>query len=150
MWAWLKRNADAVEAGSAALTAVVAVAALVGVVWQVRAASDIQAQQSARDAYRNHLALAVTVPELAEPKDACALMKGDKAPAYDAYVSHLLYAAEQMLAQSPDWEAQFLHDLEPHRAYLCAYHAEFQTDGALEAMLARFVAEECPATPSCG
>lgn len=150
MWAWLKRNADAVEAGSAALTAGVAVLALVGVVWQVRAASDIQAQQSARDAYRNHLALAVTVPELAEPVDACALMTGKQAPAYDAFVAHLLYAAEQMLDQSPDWETQFRHDLEPHLAYLCTNSAEILTDGALFGLVRRIVAEDCPATPPCG
>ena len=90
------------------------------------------------------------MPDLADPVDACALMKGKQAAAYDAYVSHLLYAAEQMLDQSPDWEAQFLRDLEPHRAYICTYHADFLTDGGLDRLLTRFVAEECPATPSCG
>ena len=149
MLVWLKRNADAVEAGSAALTAVVAVLALVGVVWQVRAASDIQAQQSARDAYRNHLALAVTVPDLAEPADVCAVMTGKQAPAYDAFVSHLLYAAEQMLDQSPEWETQFRRDLEPHLAYLCANSAEILTDGALFDLLARITAEDCPDAPKC-
>lgn len=150
MRVWLKRNADAVEAGSAAVTAIVAVAALVGVVWQVRAASDIQAQQSARDAYRNHLALAVTVPDLAEPADACALMKGKQAPAYDAFVAHLLYAAEQMLDQQPDWETLFRRDLEPHLTYICAYQQDFLTDGALDRLLVRIVAEDCPNAPPCG
>jgi hypothetical protein len=150
MRTWLMRNAEAIEAASAALTAVVAVVALVGVIWQVRAASDIQAQQSARDAYRNHLALAVTVPNLSEPEDACALIEGEQAAAYDAFVSHLLYAAEQMLDQKPDWESTFRQDLEPHLDYLCTYQDDLLTDGELNRVLSDIAAKQCPATPPCG
>ncbi len=150
MRTWMLRNAEVIEAASAALTAVVAVVALVGVIWQVRATSDIQAQQSARDAYRNHLALAVTVPNLAEPDDTCALMAGDQAAAYDAFVSHLLYAAEQMLDQSPDWESTFRQDLEPHLDYICTYQDELLTDGVLNRLLADIAATQCPAMPPCG
>ena len=150
MWTWLKRNADGVEAGSAAVTALVAVLALLGVVWQVRAASEVQAQQSARDAYRNHLALAVTVPELAEPQDACAVMAGEKAPAYDAFVGHLLYAAEQMLEVDPSWKTVFERELQPHAAYICRYQEEFLTFGELDRVMKRFVREHCPTTPPCG
>ena len=133
------------------MTAVVTLVALIGVVWQVAASRDLAALQSARDAYRGHLALAVTVPDLAAPESACALMRdAKKAPAYDAFVSHLLYAAEQMLEQQPDWEALFRRELEPHLVYLCTYQAEFLTEGPLDALLTRMVREECAEVPPCG
>ena len=95
------------------------------------------------------MALAVTVPDLAEPADLCAVMTGKQAPAYDAFVSHLLYAAEQMLDQSPEWEPQLRRDLEPHLIYICAYQQDFLTDGALDRLLVRIVAEDCPDAPKC-
>lgn len=150
MLGWMRREAAVVEAGAALVTAAVALAALVGVIWQVQASRDLAALQSARDAYRGHLALAVTVPDLAAPTDACALMRDPaRAAAYDAYVAHLLYAAEQMLESRPDWEALFRRELEPHLAYLCTYRGEFLTEGPLDALLARMVAAECAALPPC-
>jgi len=68
---WLKRNAGSVEAIAASVTVMVAVAALVGIKWQLDGAEQLQAAQSARDAYRAHLALAATIPDFAAPQDGC-------------------------------------------------------------------------------
>ncbi|MGI3187258.1 hypothetical protein [Nioella aestuarii] len=98
---WFRRNTAVVEAGAAAVTALVAVAALVGVKLQLDAADEIQRAQSARDAYRAPLALAVAHPGLADPPDACALMGSQNGASYAAFVDHLLYSAEQMLTVDP-------------------------------------------------
>ena len=145
---FVKRHAAVIEASAAALTAIVAVLALFGVLYQVRAAATIQAQQSARDAYRNHLALAVTVPDLAEPSDACGIIAGEKAAAYDAFVAHLLYAAEQMLEVDPDWREVFRREIAPHQTYVCSYQGQFLSDGVLDDILAEMAAQ-CPKTPIC-
>ena len=94
---WLSANASVVEAIAALITAAIAVLALVGVKYQLDAAEDLQRAQSARDAYRSHLVLAVNNPKLASPKDACSLSEGEDLAAYSAFVDHLLYSAEQML-----------------------------------------------------
>lgn len=117
---WFSRNTKTIEAASAIVTAVVALAALVGIKVQLDAADTIQRAQSAREAYRSHLALAASMPDFALPADACKLMEGEKAGAYAAFVDHLLYSAEQMLDVEPGWEATFSSALEPHASYLCS------------------------------
>ncbi|MEM1301574.1 MAG: hypothetical protein AAGH17_03245, partial [Pseudomonadota bacterium] len=57
--AWLKRNAEALQAIGALLTAAVAIAALVGVKWQLDAAERISQAQSAREIYRDFVALSL-------------------------------------------------------------------------------------------
>lgn len=64
---WLSRNAPSIEAMAAVVTALVAAAALVGVTVQLDEADRLQKEQSAREAYRAHLALAATLPQFALP-----------------------------------------------------------------------------------
>jgi hypothetical protein len=98
---WLSCHAPSVEAVAATVTALVAVAALIGVKFQLDEADRLQKAQSAREA---HLALAATLPQFAQPGDACQLIQSDQAGAYSAFVDHLLYSAEQMLEVSEGWE----------------------------------------------
>lgn len=146
---WFRRHTAQIEADAAAVTALVALAALVGVKLQLDAADDIQRAQSARDAYRAHLALAVAHPGLADPVDACALMTSDTGAAYAAFVDHLLYSAEQMLTVDPSWESTFAEDLAPHRTYLCSSVASISFDAAMEPFIDRFLAGNCDEVPIC-
>ena len=145
---WLSRHAASIEAVAASVTAVTAILAVAGVVMQLRAADDTARAQSAREAYAAHLALAVANPEFAEPADACALIGSDKGAAYQAYVDHLLYAAEQMLAVESGWGPTFESALLPHAAALCAATPAGDAP-EMAAMLATFRTHACAAAPIC-
>lgn len=146
---WLSRNAEAVEAAAAVATALVALAALFGVGFQLWAADELSREQSARDAYRSHLALAVSHPEFAQPKDSCALATGPNAGGYIAFVDHLLYSAEQKLGVAEGWDNTFLDALEPHANVLCTWRSTIDATPELETMLTRFRAEACASAPPC-
>ncbi len=147
---WLSRNAPQIEACAAVVTALVAVVAIVGVKIQLDAADDLQRAQSARDAYRAHLSLATSHGDLARPANACTLLAGPQGGAYIAFVDHLLYSAEQMLAVSEGWEPTFLDQLEPHIEYLCAADGPRGETEATIRLLTQFRTSECPDTPTCG
>lgn len=146
---WLSRNAESVEAGAAVITALVAVAALVGVKFQLDEADRIQKTQSAREAYRAHLTLAATLPQFSQPTDACGLMASDKAGAYAAFVDQLLYSAEQMLAVSDGWDETFLTQLEAHGAYICYENGPTGETDETKRLLQLFRSERCAAQPAC-
>lgn len=146
---WLSRNASSIEAAAALCTALVAVAALIGVKVQLDEADRMQKEQSAREAYRSHLALAATLPGFAEPGDACALLASDQAGSYAAFVDHLLYSAEQMLAVSEGWEPTFMAQLTSHEDYICSSEAPSGETEETAELLARFKAETCASTTSC-
>ena len=87
---WFNRNAHAIEACAAMLTALVAVAALIGVKVQLDEADRLQREQSAREAYRAHLAMTATLPDFADPQDGCELLASPNGGSYVAFVDHLL------------------------------------------------------------
>jgi len=147
---WLRRNADAVEAAAAVVTALIAVVALVGIKLQLDAADRLQRAQSARDAFRAHLALSVNNPGFTAPDDACALLATAQGPAYSAYVEHLLYAAEQMLSVAEGWDPVFNAHLQPHTAYICQFVTMNDYDTDLAGVLAQFQSDQCPVEPICG
>ena len=146
---WLSANASVVEAIAALITAAIAVLALVGVKYQLDAADDLQRAQSARDAYRSHLVLAVNNPKLASPKDACSLSEGEESAAYSAFVDHLLYSAEQMLEVEPGWETTFSSALEPHAPFLCSPEAPQASSAMLAEFLETFRGDICSKVPAC-
>ena len=146
---WLARHAPAVEALASGVTAIAAVAALIGIQVQLSATDRIQRMQSAREAYRSHLALAVTTPQFAQPKDACQLLDSDQSGAYTSFIDHLLYSAEQMLAVSEGWDETFLEQLNPHRDYFCSTNGPQGDTIETQQLLAKFRAQSCDALPSC-
>lgn len=146
---WLSRHAPGVEAGAAIVTACVAVAALIGVKWQLDEADRLSALQSAREAYRSHLALAVSAPQFAAPRDGCALLASDQAGAYRAFVDHLLYAAEQMLDVEQGWEPTFQAQLEQHGDYICSADAPQGETGKVQAVVQGVRRMSCPARRPC-
>ena len=146
---WLSRHAPAIEAGAAVITAAVAVAALIGVKVQLDETDRLQKEQSAREAYRAHLAIAATLPAYARPQDGCALVQSDQGGAYVAFVDHLLYSAEQMLSVSEGWEPTFLDQLELHHDYICAASGPDGETEETARLLTAFKKSACGATPSC-
>ena len=149
MMAWLRRNAEVIEAAAATVTAIIAVVALVGIKMQLDAADHVQRAQSARDAFRAHLVLSVAHPDFAAPVDGCAMVASPQAPAYWAYVEHLLYAAEQMLDVAEGWESVFSGQLLPHTDYVCQTVTLSEYSPGLAAVLSQFQSDHCPAQPTC-
>ncbi len=116
---WLTRNAAALEAVGAIVTAFAALTALVVIPYQVAQADRIQRDQTAREIYREFLNLTVQKPELAHA-DYCALRDPNQITAYAAYVEYLLYTSEQMIDTSADWRAPMASYLGDHLPYLCS------------------------------
>ncbi|MEZ5912254.1 MAG: hypothetical protein R3D84_08560 [Paracoccaceae bacterium] len=119
MWAWLRRNAEPLEAAGALVTALAALAALVVIPWQIAAADRIGREQTAREIYREFLNLTAQKPELAAA-DYCDLPKDRDRVAYTAYVEYLLYTTEQMVDTDPDWRGPMESYLADHMTYLCS------------------------------
>lgn len=112
MWNWFSKHAQA-------FGALFSAAALAGILFQVYAADQTQRAQSARDIYREFVALTINKPELATFSWSPELAEKDRA-AYEAYVDYLLYTAEQVIAADSNWTKP-MHDwLLDHAAYLCA------------------------------
>lgn len=146
---WLGRNAKQVEAVAASVTALAAVAALIGVSLQLAEADRLAREQSARASYRGHLALAVAHPQLAAPADACLLLNGPQGGSYVAFIEHLMYSAEQTLDVAEGWEASYLEQLAPHAPYLCAADGPIGETEAVARLLARFRAASCAEVTPC-
>ncbi len=122
---WLARHSPALQALGNLVTALVAVAALIGVKLQVDTAYSVQREQSAKEIYREFLNISITNPDLAQP-NYCSLSKSPRAPAYDAYVEYLLYTAEQVMQTNADWGPVFETQMELHqRCHLLASRLEW-------------------------
>lgn len=146
---WLKRNAEPIEAVAASVTACVTLGALVAISIQLEANDLVSRQQSARESYRSHLALATANPEFAAPADTCALLQSDRAGAYESFVEHLFYSAEQMLAVEDGWQDTFQEKLGQHAAYLCMEDTARGDTPELIALLQTFRATACTAEITC-
>lgn len=142
MIAWLNRNSGAMQAAMGALTALIAVAALIGVKVQIDANEAAQRAQSARDIYREFLNLSISQPKFAAP-DYCAIADGPDEPAYDNYVQYMLYASEQILASFPDWEPTLATHMKSHREIFCGENDWTDDTQAVQAMIGRFRGKHC-------
>lgn len=146
---WLKRNAAALQAGGAVITALAALAALIGVKVQIDASAQLQREQAARDIYREFLSLSISRTDLADP-DYCALAASDRAVAYENYVEYLLYTSEQMLASSSQWEATLIDHLDAHREMLCRPADWSDDSSAVQSLIKRYQAARCKGfVPAC-
>lgn len=146
---WLDRHATAIGAASALITALVAVGALIGVSVQLSEADRVAKEATAREAYRNHLALAVATPAFAAPTDACAILASDTGAAYQAFVDHLLYAAEQMLEVEDGWDMTFGDQLANHRIFICSHDGPKGETDKVANLLNRFRSEQCNSVIQC-
>ncbi len=149
MMGWFNRHANAISALSALLTAVLALAALIGVKIQIDASSAIQKEQSAKEIYREYLNLSIQKPNFYTP-DYCALKKTAELPAYQAYVEYLLYTGEQVIEMDPQWEKSIASAMEAHALYLCSPDVDLSMYAAeMQAVLASFQAGQCAEVKAC-
>lgn len=145
MKGWLERNAAAL---GALLAGVVAVLGLGGIWWQIRAAEQAQALRTARGAYLAQQALAVANPAFAQPGAVCALLASDRGNAHEAFVAHLLFTAEQVLAVEAGWERTMLYEMEAHSDYLCRFGGQINGTDRLTALIGVFADAHCTAPPA--
>ena len=113
MWNWFSKNAQA-------FGALFSAAALFGILFQVYAADKAQRAQSARDIYREFVALTISKPELVS-FDWSPEASGNDRIAYEAYVEYLLYTSEQVISVSPEWKQTMIGWFESHTTYLCTF-----------------------------
>jgi hypothetical protein len=149
---WLDTHAGAIQALTALLTVLFAIAALVGVKLQIDASARQQREQSAREIYREFIRFSAEKPDLAAP-DYCAIAATETEVddiQYENYLQFQLYMSEQMLDELPDWEATLAGHLEPHREYLCS-RSDWKGDSAdVQALIGRFKAKQCAGfKPTC-
>ena len=135
MWNWFSRNAQALGALFSAL-------ALLGVLYQVYASEKIQQAQSARDIYREFVALTINKPELASFQWSPNLPEKDRA-AYEAYVEYLLYTSEQVISVDASWRASMQNWLEDHSAFLCGKSDLSGYTPGVEELVLEIKAQEC-------
>jgi hypothetical protein len=145
---WLHRNSNAVQAFAALTTAVVALAALIGVKYQIDASYRVQREQSSKEIYREMLNISIANPDFAAP-DYCALKQSPKLPAYEAYVEYVLYTAEQVLEMNREWQPTIQGQLETHAGFICATDdwSGYSTD--VEALVNGFREASCKAVAEC-
>lgn len=146
---WLKRNAESVEALAACVTAAVAIAALIGVKFQLDENERIQRATTAREAYLGHLTLATSKPEFAAPQDVCDLLNSDQSASYAAFLDHLFYSAELMLETEDGWEPVFISHLEPHAPLMCSALSPHGDTEAMSLMIRSFQTRECAGIQAC-
>jgi hypothetical protein len=146
---FFNRYAGAVQAISGLLTVALAAAALIGVKLQIDAADRIQRAQSARDIYREYLAMAINKPEFAKP-DYCAIVNTAQQTGYEYFVEYMLYTAEQTISTDPEWSNQFSEAFEDHAEFICNLKNSSHFDEPLASLLQSFKNLRCQAVAPCG
>jgi hypothetical protein len=145
---FLNRNAGVIQAISAILTVLLALAALVGVKFQIDSAERIQREQSARDIYREYLNLSMSKPEFSLP-NYCAIIASPQAPAYENFVEYVLYTAEQVMSVDEGWDPIFSAILENHRDYICQIDDTSDYTPAVSLLLDSFKRGKCTTKAKC-
>jgi hypothetical protein len=146
MLAWLNRYGQGL---AALVSAIAVVAALIGVFWQVRSSEDAQRAQSARDIYREFVALTVNRPDLAVMEWSDSL-PADRKAAYEAYVEYLLYTAEQVIGMDADWAEPMRKWLADHGPYLCTISDTTNYTPEVQALIGTTRTDACPGALSSG
>lgn len=145
---WWERNSGAVQAIGAVITALVAVLALIGVKFQVDASYVVQREQSAKEIYREFLNITIANPDFAAP-DHCALERSPRNASYEAYVSYLLYTAEQVIDMDASWAATMESHMQDHKSYFCSAKDEHDLPADVEALFQSFKEKNCSSVQQC-
>ncbi|MBX9827051.1 MAG: hypothetical protein K2Y27_18930 [Xanthobacteraceae bacterium] len=136
-------------------SAVLAIAALAGIYFQVQANFRVSRENSAREIYRAYLQMAVQHPQLAYPENAAvvAAMSRDERARYGWFVSYLLYTCEQILVNFPrdaTWRRTCQEQVAYHTPYICSSvvkdeinHYDPAMRGLIEQVARSSAADEC-------
>ncbi|MGB7318593.1 MAG: hypothetical protein WBC85_11570, partial [Planktotalea sp.] len=113
-------------------------------------ASHAQTQeQGARDLYREHLALSMQYPQFSDP-GTCPAFSETEQIAYEAYVTHLIYTAEETSAADPSWGPVMEGALTLHAPFICAsIGSETALTDPVARMLAKIAVSACSEIPEC-
>lgn len=102
-----------------AITALVAMIAIVVAIYQIRASNNSQKLVTAADIYKGYLTLAIEHPD--ESRHNRKGEDGTNREKYDAFITYLLFAAEEILNLFPEdraWRHALKLDLAHHRDFL--------------------------------
>jgi hypothetical protein len=148
MWNFLNRNAGGIQAVATILTTLLALAALVGVKLQIDASDQIQRAQSARDIYREFLAVSISKPEFARP-NYCAIAGSAQEAGYESYIDYLLFAADQTIAVDADWKKSFALMFKEHAHYICTLQDLSDEPDTIRALLLDVQSTQCAKVKPC-
>jgi hypothetical protein len=99
----------------------VGVIAIVGVAWQAYAIRQNFSESAARQVYMSYSESVLKYPEFTEPDFAELKKDPVKYVQYKNFVSHMLFAYDEILAvyDKPEWRKSFEDDLKYQMPYLC-------------------------------
>jgi hypothetical protein len=99
----------------------VGVVAIVGVAWQAYAIRQNFSESSARQVYMSYSESVLKYPEFTEPDLAQIKKDPVKYVQYKSFVSHMLFAYDEILAvyDKPEWRKSFEEDIKYQMPYLC-------------------------------
>jgi hypothetical protein len=132
------------------VSAIVALAALVGIYVQVHLARVNALRASARQVYLSYSQATLQHPQLARPNYAQLKSKPDPTDLvrYQIYVANMLTAYDEIfqIIDDKEWAASFAYDIEDHLPYLCElndpkYYASFY--GKTQNLIAKQKAAHC-------
>lgn len=146
---WIRDNAESIEAVGTVVSAAATVGAILAIGYQLNRADQAQTLHAARVSYENHLNQSLAFPNLAAPKDECALLVPTIDPSYGTFMEQLTYTAEQMLSVENGWDGTFTGRLETHVQYVCLMGREMAETEQARLLLDGFIEQRCPATPTC-
>lgn len=143
-----KRHSKELQAFAAIFTALLALAALIGVKVQIDSAAKIQREQSAKEIYREFLRLSIQYPQFAEP-DFCNLTGSRQSVGYDNFVGFMLYTGEQVLETNPDWQPVVDDLFHTHSKAICSIDHINQYSQSVGSLISDFQATECQKLKRC-
>lgn len=148
IWSFFRSNAEAVQAVCALVMVVLTFGALIGINSQIDAARKLAQVQSARDIYREFLALSINQPRFASP-NYCEIIEAGDETAYENYVDYLFYTAEQGIEADENWIPIFSEAIGNHMNYICAAGEIPNIDPHTQTIVSTLKQNECKKIIPC-
>ncbi len=116
---------------------------------QIDASQQQTLEQGARDLYREHLALSMQHPQFSDPGQ-CPAFSENEQTAYAAYVTHLIYTAEETSTADPGWEPVMSEALLLHTGIICSsFGQDLSLTDPVSRMLGKITVSACADLPAC-
>ncbi len=103
------------------VSAVAALCAVIGVIFQLYLIRGNAKETSARQVYMSYSEATLKYPELSQPNFDNIKADPVEYVRYKNYVSHMLFAFDEILSvyDTPEWRNSFNEDLKYHARYIC-------------------------------
>jgi hypothetical protein len=129
-------------------SALIACAAVIGVLIQIRIGQHNAQLANARQVYMSYSEATLRYPEFADPDYDAIRQNRQKLAQYKTFVSHMLFAYDEMfsVSEQPGWVVGFQNEIADHKAYLCEqddprFYAQFYK--RMRELLTQFKAANC-------